>query len=66
MMRSWCGSSFRSPSHSIGWRIRPNALFGEIWVLPGDESAEPLDMEKIDNYEHGANRDGEQAEKSKE
>jgi len=38
-------------------RAEQNALFGEIWVLPGTGSVEPLDLSKIDNYEHGAKRD---------
>ncbi len=30
-----------------------NDLFGEIWLLPGTETAAPLDPSEVDNYEHG-------------
>jgi segregation and condensation protein A len=29
-----------------------NDLFGEIWLLPGAETAAPLDPSEVDNYEH--------------
>jgi segregation and condensation protein A len=31
-------------------RIEQNDLFGEIWVLPGPDSAEPLDLSDVDEY----------------
>lgn len=33
--------------------VEQNDLFGEIWVLPGRNSAEPLDLSNVDEYEHG-------------
>jgi segregation and condensation protein A len=33
-------------------RVEQNALFGEIWVLPGGEGPGPLDLSGVDNYEH--------------
>jgi segregation and condensation protein A len=33
-------------------RAEQNDLFGEIWILPGPETAEPLDLTQVDNYEH--------------
>jgi segregation and condensation protein A len=33
-------------------RAEQNALFGEIWVLPGTDASVPLDPSQIDNYEH--------------
>jgi segregation and condensation protein A len=35
-------------------RAEQNKLFGEIWILPSLEDTGPLDMSKIDNYDHGA------------
>lgn len=34
-------------------RAEQNDLFSEIWLLPGEETAGPLDLSKVDNYEHG-------------
>lgn len=34
-------------------RAEQNNLFSEIWILPGPETAGPLDLADIDNYEHG-------------
>lgn len=34
-------------------RAEQSRLFGEIWLLPGDESAKPLDATAVDTYEHG-------------
>jgi segregation and condensation protein A len=33
--------------------VRPeqNDLFGEIWILPGDNMSAPLNLESVDNYE---------------
>ena len=36
-------------------RAEQNDLFGEIWILPGPDTTEPLDPSQIDNYEHPAN-----------
>ncbi len=33
-------------------RAEQNALFGEIWILPGSDATAPLDPAEIDNYEH--------------
>jgi segregation and condensation protein A len=33
-------------------RIEQNSLFGEIWLLPDAQSSEPLDLSKVDEYEH--------------
>ena len=33
-------------------RVEQNALFGEIWILPDLNCREPLDLAKVDNYEH--------------
>jgi segregation and condensation protein A len=33
-------------------KAEQNDLFGEIWVLPGPDTATPLDVSQIDNYEH--------------
>lgn len=33
--------------------VDQNSLFGEIWVLPRRDAAEPLDLSAVDNYEHG-------------
>jgi segregation and condensation protein A len=35
-------------------RAEQNELFGEIWLMPSLEPAEPLDLTRIDNYEHVA------------
>jgi len=32
--------------------VEQNALFGEIWVLARPECSEPLDLSRVDNYEH--------------
>ena len=32
-------------------RVEQSDLFGQIWVLPDLENAEPLDLSKVDNYE---------------
>ena len=34
-----------------GVRAEQNALFGEIWILPGDDPHRPLDLTAVDNYE---------------
>ncbi len=34
-------------------RTEQNELFGEIWILPGEAAATPLDAAAVDNYEHG-------------
>jgi segregation and condensation protein A len=36
-------------------RLEQNELFGEIWLLPRHETLEPLDLSKIDNYDHSQN-----------
>ncbi len=36
-------------------RVEQNALFGEIWILPNLESAGPLDLSDVDEYEHAGN-----------
>ena len=33
-------------------RAEQNDLFGEIWILPGADSAAPLDPSQVDNYDH--------------
>jgi len=33
-------------------RVEQNRLFGEIWLLPRTDRAEPLDLSKVDNYDH--------------
>ena len=33
-------------------RVEQNALFGEIWLLPREDSTEPLDTSNVDNYGH--------------
>jgi len=38
-------------------RIEQNALFGEIWILPSQESAAPLDFTNVDEYECAGTRD---------
>jgi segregation and condensation protein A len=35
-----------------GVRAEQNELFGEIWILPGPETSQPLDVSGVDNYEH--------------
>jgi segregation and condensation protein A len=37
-----------------GIRAEQNTLFGEIWVLPGLDRDGPLDLSRVDTYEHGA------------
>lgn len=32
-------------------RAEQNDLFGEIWLLPGPQDAEPLDFSNVDNYD---------------
>jgi segregation and condensation protein A len=34
-------------------RAEQNELFGEIWLLAGEENTVPLDPAEVDNYEHG-------------
>ena len=34
-------------------RTEQNELFGEIWILPGQSAAAPLDARAVDNYDHG-------------
>jgi segregation and condensation protein A len=33
-------------------RVNQNELFGEVWLLPDRECCEPLDLARVDNYEH--------------
>ncbi len=33
-------------------RVQQNELFGEIWLIPCSDSTEPLDLSKVDNYDH--------------
>ncbi len=33
-------------------RVEQNELFGEIWLLRRRDLAEPLDLSKVDNYDH--------------
>jgi segregation and condensation protein A len=33
-------------------RAEQNDLFGELWIVPGPDTAEPLDLAQVDNYEH--------------
>ncbi|MEX0711117.1 MAG: segregation/condensation protein A [Pirellulales bacterium] len=37
-----------------GVRAEQNELFGEIWILPGPETSQPLDVSGVDNYDHAA------------
>ncbi|HTU25726.1 MAG TPA: segregation/condensation protein A [Pirellulales bacterium] len=37
-------------------RTEQNDLFGELWILPGQAAAAPLDAAEIDNYDHGQTR----------
>ena len=37
-------------------RTEQNELFGEIWILPGESAAAPLDAAAVDNYDHGQRR----------
>ena len=34
-------------------RTEQNTLFGELWIMAGPDAAGPLDLSKVDNYEHG-------------
>jgi len=36
-------------------RLEQNELFGEIWLLPRSDAAEPLDLSDVDNYDHTQN-----------
>jgi len=36
-----------------GVHAEQNALFGEIWILPGSGGTAPVDVSAVDNYEHG-------------
>lgn len=36
-------------------RLEQNKLFGEIWLLPRRDTAEPLDLSNVDNYDHYQN-----------
>ena len=36
-----------------GIRSEQNALFGEIWILPGEEVPQALDLSAVDDYKHG-------------
>jgi segregation and condensation protein A len=36
-------------------RLEQNELFGEIWLLPRSDAAEPLDLADVDNYDHTQN-----------
>jgi len=33
-------------------RVDQNALFSEIWVFPQSDGAQPLDLSRVDNYDH--------------
>ena len=33
-------------------RVEQNELFGEIWLLLRHDALEPLDLSKVDNYDH--------------
>ena len=33
-------------------RLEQNELFGEIWLMPREETLEPLDLSNVDNYDH--------------
>jgi segregation and condensation protein A len=35
-------------------RAEQNVLFGELWILPGAEAGAPLDLSRVEGYEHGA------------
>ena len=35
-------------------RVEQNDLFGEIWLLPNLECAEPLDLSNVDSYDHAS------------
>jgi segregation and condensation protein A len=35
-------------------RTEQNELFGEIWILPGPDTAADIDAAKVDQYEHGS------------
>jgi segregation and condensation protein A len=37
-----------------GVRLEQSELFDEIWILPGDKTAESLDVSAVDNYERKA------------
>jgi segregation and condensation protein A len=37
-------------------RLEQNDLFGQIWILPSLDCSAPLDLSKVDEYEHGASR----------
>lgn len=37
-------------------RVDQNELFGEIWLFPRAEAAEPLDLTQVDNYDHSKAR----------
>jgi segregation and condensation protein A len=34
-------------------RAEQNVLFGELWILPGQEADAPLDLSEVEGYEHG-------------
>ena len=36
--------------------VEQNELFGEIWLLPSGDSAQPLDLSDVDNYDHAPPR----------
>ncbi|MHC4403287.1 MAG: segregation and condensation protein A [Planctomycetota bacterium] len=36
-------------------RVEQNSAFGEIWLLPRRDAAGPLDLAKVDNYDHAQN-----------
>ncbi len=40
-----------------GVRAEQSDLFGQIWLMPGAVSEQPLDLSAVDNYDHGAKRD---------
>jgi segregation and condensation protein A len=34
-------------------RAEQNLLFGELWIMPGHQADAPLDLSRVDEYEHG-------------
>jgi segregation and condensation protein A len=46
-----------------GVHLEQGELFDEIWILPGDAAAKPLDTSAVDNYDPGAKRESEPAKK---
>lgn len=46
-----------------GVRTEQNDLFGEIWLLPGEQTSASLDLSQADNYEHGGGINGDKQPK---